>query len=135
MQTSKSYIQSSRHTSDIEEQAFLRVISVAVEAVLKGTPHSSASPSASNAISEIHKREELVQILEAIQLPDSLSYMDVYKMMQDYANTTATGVTLYDRDVTVPLNFTAFEIIYKHLATVTPRVAVIPPIPHSFVAK
>lgn len=135
MQTSKSYIQSSRHTSDIEEQAFLRVISVAVEAVLKGTPHSSTSPSASNAISEIHKREELVQILEAIQLPDSLSYMDVYKMMQDYANTTATGVTLYDRDVTVPLNFTAFEIIYKHLATVTPRVAVIPPIPHSFVAK
>lgn len=135
MQTSNSYMQSSKHTSGLEEQAFIGAISATVEAVLGGTPCSSTGPSASSATLEVHKREELVQILEAIKLPDALSYVDVYKMMQDYANTTATGVTLYDRDVAVPLNFTAFEVVYKHLATVKPRVAVIPPVPHSFAVK
>lgn len=135
MQAPNLYPQRSNYISRSEEDSFFKAIFTVVEASLKDSSGSASTLNVPGTTSEVHEREGLVQILEAARQPDLLGYADIYKMMHDYANVALTGVTLHDRDAAVPLNFTAFEIIYRHSATTKPRVAVIPPVPHPFIVK
>lgn len=139
MQSVYPYIKHSRYINKAEELAFFRAVSIAIKSVFKddfnANANANVNPDTPNTISQMLGRDELVHVFEAAQQPDQLSYSDIYKVMHDYANTAVTGMTLHDRDVSVPLNFTAFEIIHRHSAATKPRVASIPPVPHSFVMK
>lgn len=135
MQSLNPHIKQFRHVNRTEEQAFLKAISVAIESVFKDDSRSDVKSDTLSTVSEMHGRDELIHVFEAAQQPEQLLYSDTYKIMHDYVNTAVAGVTLHDRDVNVPLNFTAFEIIYRHSVTTKPRVATIPPTPYSFTMK